>query len=391
MIYSRETIVRHLTENRGHLLGMTVGAGLYYKYAEMNQADVILALSASRFRQMGISSLAGSLPFGSANRLVYEFSCREILPQDPKIPVVFGLCAVDPTIELEAYIEMLKNSGFSGICNLPTVSIMDGRFGLELEQAGFSFQKEVDAIAMAHRAGMFTIGLVRDEKQAQKMLGAGCDVICVHFGAAKGGVLGTRQEVSLKEAATMAEQIFRVCQNQSPSTIRMFYGGPAKTPPSIHYLLEHTNADGFIGGYTFERLLLEKNMQRNMIKNTFFNHSNVPSDNGKYKTTDYVEYLKECIETRYMEKLSLQQFAEELHISRPYLSALVAKELGEPFSDYLISYRMYKASYLLLNTSLSAEAIGTQVGYPNYAHFSKLFKKKMGVSPLNYRKQYQTT
>lgn len=383
------TMVRkRLAAHRGQLLGMTVGSGLYYKYAKMNQADMVLALSASRFRQMGINSLAGSLPFDSANRMVYDFACREILPQNPKIPVVFGLCAVDPTIELESYIEMLKNDGFAGICNLPTVGIMDGRFGWELEQAGFSFQKEISAIAIAHRKGMFTVGLVRDEKQAEEMLLAGCDVICVHFGAAKGGVLGTRQELSLREAATMAEQIFQLCQTRAPSAFRMFYGGPAKTPSSIRYLLEHTNADGFIGGYTFERYLLEKSMQNNVIKDTFFNHSEAAGEGGKNQRVDYVEYLKQCIEKRYMEPLSLKQLAEELHVSRPYLSSLAARELGEPFSDYLIGYRMYKASSLLLNTTMSAESIGAQVGYPNYAHFSKLFKKKIGISPFHYRKQY---
>ena len=379
------------TQRRGQLLGMTIGSGLNYKYAEMNQIDAILTLSASRFRQMGVSSLAGSLPFSSANRMVYDYATSEILTRDPHIPVIFGLCAVDPTIVLEEYIQLLQDSGFAGICNMPTVSIMDGRYRAELERSGFSFRREVEAVATAHRKEFFTVAMVRDKEQTADMLQAGCDVICVHFGAAKGGMLGTQREMSLHDAVSMADEIFSVCDRARPEVIKMLYGGPAKTPSTIRYLMECSHADGFIGGYTFERLLLEKNVEGNLIKETFFPSGPAGSAAFCSEKIDYVEYLKEYVETHYHQRVTLNDIARDLYISRPYLSALVKKELGESFSDYLIGYRMYRASSLLLNTALSVSEIGALVGYPDHAHFSKLFYKRIGSSPARYRKQYKNT
>ena len=60
---------------------------------------------------MGIGSLAGWMPFSNSNELVMEFGSREIIPIIKNIPVIFGINATDPTINLEKYIDLIKKKG----------------------------------------------------------------------------------------------------------------------------------------------------------------------------------------------------------------------------------------------------------------------------------------
>lgn len=385
---NRNAVLQRLEARGDNIFGMTLGTGVYYKYAVINDMDLAFLFSASRFRQMGMNSLAATMPYGNANDIVMNFTRREILPQNPKIPLIFGLCATDPTINLRNYITKLKKLNIAGICNMPSVIIVDGVLSDAMEAEGFSYEKEIEAVRIAHEIDMFTVAMVRDEEQAAKMIAVGCDAICVHFGAAKGGVLGAKLEITQREAAQTATRIFALCDASGRKILKLFYGGPARTPPSVRYIKENAHADGFVGGYSIERLLVEANMRQAWLRKTFLG---IEEPKGESEKVDYVEYTKEYIEKNYREPITANQIAQQLHISRPYFSAMIAKELGEPFREYLISYRMEKAANLLANTALSISEIAEAVGYADYMHFSKSFKKKMKISPGQYRKQYKNT
>lgn len=83
---------------------------------------------------------------------------------------------------------------------------------------------------------------------------------------------------------------------------------------------------------------------------------------------------------------ALGDLAEEFGVSRGYLSNILRKELGMPFSEYLTGKRIQKAKELLLNEKLSIEEIAERVGYHDYFYFLKAFKKNTGISPSKYRK-----
>ena len=84
--------------------------------------------------------------------------------------------------------------------------------------------------------------------------------------------------------------------------------------------------------------------------------------------------------------IALGELAEEFGVSRGYLSNILKKELGMPFSEYLIGKRIQKAKELLLDDKLSIEEIAEKVGYNDYFYFIKAFKKNTGTSPSKYRK-----
>ncbi|MDY4670421.1 MAG: AraC family transcriptional regulator [Oliverpabstia sp.] len=102
--------------------------------------------------------------------------------------------------------------------------------------------------------------------------------------------------------------------------------------------------------------------------------------------TYVVQQIMKYMESHYREKISLDQIAENMYLSPFYISKLFKSETGDTPINYLISLRMEKAKELLdRNPSLSIQEAAAQVGYEDAYHFSKLFKKYFGLSPMYYK------
>ncbi|GAU79529.1 sigma-54 dependent DNA-binding response regulator [Fusibacter sp. 3D3] len=280
-----------------HIIGVASGAGSTAKYAEQGGADFLLALNAGKFRQMGRSSLAAFLPFCNSNQMVLEFAFKEIKPVIKKIPVFFGLNATDPTINLENYIEQLKELHFEGINNFPTVGLIDGQYREALEEMGYSYDLEVEAIRIAHEKDLFTVAFVFDETQAKAMLLAGADIICIHLGFTAGGMLGAKKVLSLEVAKSKVQNILAVCDAIRPNVIKMIYGGPVKMPVDVQYMYSDTKLMGYIGGSSFERIPSEKSIVN--ITRAFKITGTLSEDDlmvkmleGITKHYDYVHFLR---------------------------------------------------------------------------------------------------
>lgn len=84
--------------------------------------------------------------------------------------------------------------------------------------------------------------------------------------------------------------------------------------------------------------------------------------------------------------VSLGELAEQFNVSKGYLSSLLKKEFGIPYTDYITNKRMEQARNLLADTRLSIEEVAEAVGYKDYFYFIKVFKKCTGSSPSQYRK-----
>lgn len=102
--------------------------------------------------------------------------------------------------------------------------------------------------------------------------------------------------------------------------------------------------------------------------------------------TYVVQQIMKYMESHYREKISLDQIAENMYLSPFYISKLFKSETGDTPINYLISLRMEKAKELLdRNPALSIQEAAAQVGYEDAYHFSKLFKKYYGLSPMYYK------
>ena len=387
----RKTLHAQINVN-GHIIGAALGSGMTAKYVAMGGVDFIMALSAGKYRITGRSSYASYLCYGNSNDIVMELGTRELLPIIKNIPILFGILASDPEINLYEYIKEIKMSGFSGIVNFPTLALIDGKFREALEEEGTSFEKEIEAIKLANYFDLFTVAFVTTEDEAIRMIDAGADAICVHLGLTKGGFLGAKRSLSLYDAHRMAEDIFKVCESKNKEIIRMIYSGPASTPIDMRYMYQNTSCQGYIGGSTFERIPIERaihNTTKAFKSYGEFNSEDlfVKAIDGNLNTADYTEMAKRYIEEHYMEVIQLRDLALVAHISPTYYSIRFKKDTGMSFTEYLIWFRLNKARKFLKNGKNSCKEIAIAVGYTDYVQFTKIFKKYIGVSPEIYRKQ----
>ncbi|PYI56611.1 response regulator [Paenibacillus flagellatus] len=99
-----------------------------------------------------------------------------------------------------------------------------------------------------------------------------------------------------------------------------------------------------------------------------------------------VDEMVDEIRRRYDQKLMIGGFAERYHLSPNYLSHLFKQVTGESFTSLLVGVRMSKAAELLADQRLALQEVSERVGYDDYFHFSKLFKKHMRMTPAAYRK-----
>ena len=108
------------------------------------------------------------------------------------------------------------------------------------------------------------------------------------------------------------------------------------------------------------------------------------------KMSDF--YIKEAIsfiEQNFQNNITIEDIASVCGINRSYFGKIFHKSVGKSPQEFLINYRMIKATELLKLTSLSIADISSAVGYENQLHFSRAFKTIYGVSPRTWRNQNQ--
>ena len=105
------------------------------------------------------------------------------------------------------------------------------------------------------------------------------------------------------------------------------------------------------------------------------------------KQISYVEETLTYLETNYSNKISVQSLADSMGLNRSYLHRLFKSATGSSLKEYLLDLRIRKACSLLKSTDLPVAIISHSVGYEDTLYFSRLFKKKKGLSPSQYRVQ----
>src|SRR5678815_4273732 len=155
---ARQDILRTLREmvRRGEpIIGGGAGTGLSAKCEEAGGIDLIVIYNSGRYRMAGRGSLAGLMPYGNANQIVKEMA-YEVLPVVKSTPVLAGVCGTDPFMLPRQFLSELKELGFAGIQNFPTVGLVDGKLRQNLEETGISYKQEVEIVALAREMDLLT-------------------------------------------------------------------------------------------------------------------------------------------------------------------------------------------------------------------------------------------
>ena len=262
--YTREEVIGRLrdTLSRGEpIIAAGAGTGISAKFIEKGGADLIIIYNSGRFRMAGHGSTAGLMAYGDANAVAMEIGEFEVLPVVAETPVICGVHATDPRRRMWHWLLQVRDMGFSGVNNFPTHCIVDGQFRQILEETGMSVTKEFEMVALARKMDLFSIVYVASPEEARKMAEAGADVIIAHVGTTIGGSIGvTDAAMSLEDAATATQAIIDAGNSVRDDVIYLSHGGPISTPADAAFINERTDAVGFVGASSLERMAVEESL-----------------------------------------------------------------------------------------------------------------------------------
>jgi predicted TIM-barrel enzyme len=240
------------------IVGCGAGTGISAKFAEAGGADLIIIYNSGRYRMAGRGSLAGLMPYGDANGIVVDMA-SEVLPVVKDTPVLAGVCGTDPFRLMPVFLRQLKEIGFSGVQNFPTVGLIDGNFRANLEGTGMGYDKEIEMIRLAHEMEMFTSPYVFDEDDARAMAKAGADQLVAHVGLTTAGTIGAAVALTLDQAIEKVMAIAEAGRSVRKDILVICHGGPFDEPDSVAKALSRMpGIYGFFGASSIERLPTER-------------------------------------------------------------------------------------------------------------------------------------
>ena len=264
MAFTRQEILRNLRAQGAAgkpIVGCGAGTGISAKMAEAGGADLIIIYNSGRYRMAGRGSLAGLLAYGDANAIVVEMGA-EVLPVAQKTPVLAGINGTDPFRLMPVFLRQLKEIGFSGVQNFPTVGLIDGNFRANLEATGMGYEKEVEAIRLAHELDLFTTPYVFDANDAKAMARAGADVLVAHVGLTTAGTIGAGVALTLDDAIERVLTIAEAGRSVRPDILVLCHGGPFDEPENVGRALQRLpGVAGFFGASSIERLPTERGIK----------------------------------------------------------------------------------------------------------------------------------
>jgi len=247
----------NMVKRRQPIIGGGAGTGISAKCEEAAGIDLIVIYNSGRYRMAGRASSAGLLAYGNANDIVVEMA-GEVLPVCKKTPVIAGVNGTDPFVIMPVFLKRLKELGFSGVQNFPTVGIIDGTFRQSLEEPGINYATEIDMIRQAHELDMLTTPYVFSADEAVEMTKAGADFIVPHMGVTTGGTIGATSAKSLEESVKLIDEWAEAARKVRKDVIVIAHGGPISSPEDVTYVLKHSqHCNGFYGASSMERLPTE--------------------------------------------------------------------------------------------------------------------------------------
>jgi predicted TIM-barrel enzyme len=260
MAFKRQEIIARLKKavaDGRPIMGGGAGTGISAKFQEAGGIDLLIIYNSGRFRMAGRGSMAGLMPYGDANAIVMEMA-GEVLPVVKNTPVLAGVCGTDPFRLMDVFLKQVKEAGFSGVQNFPTVGLCDGLFRKNLEETGMGFGLEVDMIRTAHELDLLTTPYVFNAEDARAMTRAGADVIVAHLGLTTKGSIGASTALTLEEAPAKVQEICDAARSIRTDVICLCHGGPLATPEDVSFVLKNTRGvNGFYGASSMERLPTE--------------------------------------------------------------------------------------------------------------------------------------
>lgn len=258
--FTRKEILSRLRqkikEGRPIIMG-GAGIGLIAKIADRVGIDILMAYNTGPFRMDGHGSLAGYLAYGDSNAMTLRLG-SQILPVVENTPVIGGIGAADPYQDIDFLIDKMMEMGFSGITNVPTAGLYDGKFRRHIDATKLGYPEEVNLIKKCREKEVFTVAYAFAPEECKWMAEAGADMIGTHVGLTSGGLIGAKEVPDLDYACELTEAMCQAALKARPDVILVAHGGPFEDPKSVQMAFDRTSVHGYLGASSVERLPVEK-------------------------------------------------------------------------------------------------------------------------------------
>ncbi len=272
--FSRAECLSRLRAERAQgrpLLLWGAGSGLSAKSAVQGGADLIAVYSTAILRMRGLPSLLSSLPYFDSNNLLLEAS-GEILPLVNNTPLLAGVGAHNPLLNIGKFLEDLKAMGYSGVANEPFASNYGDSFAAQMEESGLGFSREVELICRAREKGMLTLAWCCNTAEAAAMAEAGADLIgaMVLYGPRK--LDNRREKHRFQDSLDTAAALAAAARAARPDVLVLTHGSPFMDAKTARLSIQKAGADGYAAGSSGERISAQEGMAaaarqyKNMIK-----------------------------------------------------------------------------------------------------------------------------
>jgi predicted TIM-barrel enzyme len=269
MAFTRQEVIARIQSQIDQgvpVVGAGAGTGISAKSAEAGGVDLLIIYNSGRFRMAGRGSLSGLMPYGDANEIVVDMA-REVLTVVKNTPVLAGVCGTDPFRDMGYFLRQLKDIGFSGVQNFPTVGLIDGTFRQNLEETNMGYGLEVEMIKKAHELDIFTTPYVFNVQEAEMMARAGADMIVAHMGLTTKGSIGATTAKTLDDCVKLTQEIHDAAKAVNPNVFIIVHGGPVAEPADAEYVLQRTKGIcGFYGASSVERLPTEVGIKNQVLE-----------------------------------------------------------------------------------------------------------------------------
>ena len=236
------------------------GDGFTAKLEEKGGVDIIGIYNSGRFRHFGAGSLSGLMPVGRNQDMVMDYA-SEVLSMVKHTPIIAGFCAQDSRTLWEYWFNTLASMGVSGFMNFPTVGLIDAgsHYRKNLEESGLGYGKEIEVLNIAHDLGFFTIGYCFTPAEARMVAEAKVDIVACHVGLTSGGLIGAESVMTLDESVKVTKALIAAAREVRPAGdfLAITHGGPMEDPKSTAYVMERTEAVGYLGASSIERTPVE--------------------------------------------------------------------------------------------------------------------------------------
>jgi predicted TIM-barrel enzyme len=248
------------------IIGGGAGTGITAKCEEAGGIDLIVIYNTGRYRMAGRVSITGLFAYGDANAIVMEMA-GEVLPVVKHTPVLAGVNATYPFRLMPVFLKQVKEAGFSGVQNFPTVGLFDGIMRANMEATGLGYDKEVEMICLANEMDLLTTPYCFTEDEAQAMVKAGADMIVAHVGLTTGGTIGAAAALTLDQAIDTTMRIADASRKIRKDILVICHGGPFDEPATVAEAMQRMpGINGFYGATSMERLPVERAIKDQVTK-----------------------------------------------------------------------------------------------------------------------------